>query len=147
MGRTGQIGADEEWSMAAATAGSQSAQAQAARNEVVICGRLSAAAESRELPSGDTLVTLRVVIPRVGPASRTTKATGETRATQVDTIDVVCWTATMRRTALRLEAGATVHVEGALRRRFFGTPGGRQSRYEVEARSIRRMRWTTSTGT
>jgi len=136
--------------MAAATAtatGAQSSEVQAARNEVIICGRLSAAAEARELPSGDTLVTLRVIIPRVGPASRTTKATGDTRGGQVDTIDVVCWTAATRRTALRLEAGATVHVEGALRRRFFGTPGGRQSRYEVEARSIRRLRWTTADGT
>jgi single-strand DNA-binding protein len=117
-----------------------------ARNEVFLSGRLSAPAEERILPSGDTLVTLRLVVPRVGPrrAGRTgagttaSKGSAETGA-RVDTIDVVCWTARTRKAAMRLKAGVSIEVEGALRRRFFGTPGGRQSRYEVEAAALRRL--------
>ena len=71
---------------------------------------------------------------------------GARRAT-VDTIDVVCWTAATRRTALRLQADDQVELEGALRRRFFGGPGGRQSRYEVEASALRRVSGSRSVGT
>jgi single-strand DNA-binding protein len=110
-----------------------------ARNDVALCGRLSAAAEERVLPSGDTIVTLRIVIPRLGTRRRASVREGEPRPRQADTIDVVCWSARTRRAALRLAAGVTIVVEGALRRRFFATPGGRQSRYEVEARTVRRL--------
>lgn len=108
------------------------------RNEVRLCGRLSAPAEERTLPSGDVIVTLRIVIPRLHPTRRTGASDSESRPGQVDTIDVVCWSAGTRRKALRLDAGATIEVEGSLRRRFFATPSGRQSRYEVEARTVRR---------
>ena len=108
------------------------------RNEVRLCGRLSAPAEERTLPSGDVIVTLRIVIPRPSPTRRTGSVEGESRSGQVDTIDVVCWSAATRRAALRLEAGATIEIDGALRRRFFATPAGRQSRYEVEAQTVRR---------
>lgn len=108
-----------------------------ARNEVLIAGRLGTAAEERLLPSGDPIVTLRVIVPRAARA----KGTRETPSrVTVDTIDVVCWSAATRRAALRLPAGESVEVSGALRRRFFGGPGGRQSRYEVEAAAVRRVR-------
>ena len=55
--------------------------------------------------------------------------------------------AATRRTALRLRPGDLVDVEGALRRRFFGGPGGRQSRYEVEASALRRVSGGGATGT
>ena len=111
-------------------------QARPARNEVLLWGRLAAPAQERVLPSGDPIVTLRLVIPR-----RETRLKGarEERKGQVDTIDVVCWTKGTRRTALRLAEGAFVEIEGALRRRFFGGAGGRQSRYEVEAGQLRRL--------
>jgi single-strand DNA-binding protein len=113
---------------------------EAARNEVVLWGRLAAAAEERELPSGDVIVTMRVVVPRRGGPARPRAATppGPRRPT-VDTIDVVCWTAATRRAALRLGAGEAIEIEGALRRRFFGGAVGRQSRYEVEAGVVRRL--------
>ncbi|AXG13320.1 single-stranded DNA-binding protein [Intrasporangium calvum] len=117
------------------------------RNEVALSGRLSAAAEERVLPSGDTLVTLRIVVPRAEATTRAGGRTGERRPGQVDTIDVVCWSARTRRTALRLEPGAGIDVEGSLRRRFFATPGGRQSRYEVEARTLRRAHGTSANDT
>jgi single-strand DNA-binding protein len=128
-----------------------------ARNEVLIAGRLAAAAEERVLPSGDPIATLRVIVPRRAQAGGTMRrATGRgtsgrspesPRGATVDTIDVVCWTAGTRRAALRLPAGVTVEVAGALRRRFFGGPTGRQSRYEVEASSVRRVRGGTTDGT
>jgi single-strand DNA-binding protein len=106
-------------------------------NEVHLCGRLSAPAEERTLPSGDVIVTLRIVVPRSRTSRRAGSSDGESRPGQVDTIDVVCWSAGTRRTALRLDAGATIEIEGSLRRRFFATPSGRQSRYEVEAQTLR----------
>ena len=110
------------------------------RNEVVISGRLAAGAEERELPSGDRIATLRVVVPREpAPVGRRRDTADASRRATVDTIDVVCWTAGTRRTALRLHAGDVVEVEGALRRRFFGGPTGRQSRYEVELTVGRRL--------
>ncbi len=112
-----------------------------ALNEVALRGRASAPGEERTLPSGDVIVTLRVVVPRDGStaARRPPSAGREARRAAVDTIDVVCWTARTRRVALRLAAGDGVEVEGALRRRFYGGPGGRQSRYEVEAARVRRV--------
>lgn len=110
--------------------------ADAGRNEVAVCGRLPAPAEERALPSGDVIVSLRVVVPR---ATTATGRTAEVRRATVDTIDVVCWTARSRRAALRLSPGDTVEVEGALRRRFYGGAAGRQSRYEVEASAVRRV--------
>ena len=110
-----------------------------ALNEVALRGRAAAAGEERTLPSGDVIVTLRVIVPRAGVAARRAAGACEVRRASVDTIDVVCWTARTRRAALRLAAGDGVEVGGALRRRFFGGPGGRQSRYEVEATSVRRV--------
>lgn len=103
-----------------------------ARNEVVLHGRVTSPAEVRDLPSGDRLVTLRVVVDRPpGPE-------GSRRV--VDTIDVACWSARTQRGALALKPGVFVEVEGSLRRRFFGAGGGRASRYEVEAHRLVRLR-------
>jgi single-strand DNA-binding protein len=110
-----------------------------ALNEVALRGRASAPGEERTLPSGDVIVTLRVVVPREGSAGRRVVTSGAVRRASVDTIDVVCWTARTRRAALRLAAGDGVEIGGALRRRFYGGPAGRQSRYEVEAASVRRV--------
>lgn len=114
----------------------------AERNEVWLRGRVAASPEERELPSGDRIVSLRLIVPR-DPASRRSRAgtgsTAKVRVQTVDTIDLVCWTARARRTAVRLTAGESVEVRGALRRRFFGGPSGRQSRYEVEVGALRRL--------
>lgn len=115
-------------------------------NEVQLAGRVSGEPTERELPSGDKVVQLRVVVPR--PVQRSRSGAGEVVAgrarsgatrTQVDTIDVACWTARARAAALRLPDGGGVQVTGSLRRRFFSTGAGRASRYEVEARSVRRV--------
>lgn len=96
-------------------------------NHIELTGRISGAPTTRELPSGDELVTLRLVVTRDagGP---------------VDTIDCACWSAGARRAAARFVDGDRARVEGALRRRFFRTPGGPASRYEVEVRRLVRDR-------
>ena len=93
-------------------------------NEVRLRGRWTAAS-ARELPSGDQLVTARLVVGRAG--------------TGVDTIDCAVWSTTLRRRALKLDEGSTVEVDGSLRRRFWRTPTGAASRYEVEVSALRRF--------
>jgi single-strand DNA-binding protein len=102
-------------------------------NEVIVGGRISGTPEERELPSGDTVVQLRLVVPRSGPR---VKAGGG--GATVDTIDVACWTKALQRTAVRLKSGDLVTVRGALRRRFWRSPAGPASRYEVEATALDR---------
>ena len=99
-------------------------------NEVRLVGRISVDAEERELPSGDRVAQLRVVVPRATDAG----------PGRVDTIDVACWSARTRRSARGLKAQDTVEVVGALRRRFFRTGTVTVSRYEVEALALKRLR-------
>jgi single-strand DNA-binding protein len=103
-------------------------------NEVRLVGRLSADPQERELPSGDQVVQLRVVVPRE-PGSG-----GGGGAGRVDTIDVACWSARTRRTSGRLHRGDVVEVAGVLRRRFFRAGAATVSRYEVEAGRVARRR-------
>ncbi len=105
-------------------------EVMAYENAVRLVGRVSAPGEPRQLPSGDTVHTLRVVVPRGAGPGRGREG--------VDTIDVACWAAGVRRTAARLELDDHVEVEGSLRRRFFRAAGGVGSRYEVEAVRLRR---------
>ena len=106
-------------------------------NVVHLAGRVSAVLDERVLPSGDTVLPLRLVVPRrpsTGPATP-----GGSRAT-VDVIDVACWSAATRRVAGRLAPGDHVEVDGSLHRRFFRGGAGVQSRYEVTARRMSRSR-------
>jgi len=106
--------------------------AGAARNEVVLCGRVAAAAEERELPSGDCLMTARVIVDRDSAAL--------TRSSQrVDTIDCVAWLARVQRTMRNWQAGDKVQVEGSIRRRFFRGETGAVSRVEVEVKRAKRL--------
>ena len=105
------------------------------RNEVVLVGRVSGEPAERELPSGDVIVTWRVVVDR--PPPRATDTGG--RAQSIDTIDCVAWKPGARRTARGYVAGDVVAVEGALRRRFWRGGGALASRCEVEVAVTRRM--------
>lgn len=104
------------------------------RNEVLVVGRVSGSPVEREMPSGDPVVTWRVVVDRPG------KAVPGVRRPTVDTVDCVAWAAGLRRSARALTDGDVVQVEGALRRRFWRVGGGATSRCEVEASSVRRLR-------
>lgn len=100
-------------------------------NEVRLVGRVSWPPEERALPSGDCVILFRLVVPR---------APGRAGGATVDTIDIACWSARARRSAARLRPDDCAEIEGSLRRRFFSASGGPASRYEVEARTVRRTR-------
>lgn len=102
-------------------------------NEVVLVGRLAAPPQVRGMPSGDEVVTFRLIIDRP-PADR-----GPSGRVRVDTIDCVTWRAGIARRVLGYPPDTTVEVRGALRRRFWrGSSGGAASRVEVEAVQVRR---------
>jgi single-strand DNA-binding protein len=103
------------------------------RNEVQLSGRVAAAPLERELPSGDSVVSVRIIVERAGAAA--------TRSSQrVDTIDCVGWTARVQRAMRRWQPGDEVEISGALRRRFYRVADGPRSRFEVEIASARRAR-------
>jgi single-strand DNA-binding protein len=95
------------------------------RNEVTVCGRLSAAAVTKELPSGDEIVNWRLLVDR--------EAVDGNR--KVDVVDCTTFAARVRRQALSWSEGDLIEVVGALRRRFWRGAGGLQSRCEVEVDS------------
>ncbi|GAB3595062.1 hypothetical protein GCM10027446_19840 [Angustibacter peucedani] len=94
-------------------------------NEVRLVGRWQGGDE-RELPSGDVVVTGRVVVPRVDGG--------------VDTVDCALWKPHLRKRALGWPPATVVEVTGSLRRRFWRTPSGPSSRYEVEVLTARTAR-------
>lgn len=98
----------------------------AARNSVSLAGRVSSAPLERELPSGDKVVTFRVVLPRErSPMTARSKQSS-------DWVDCAAWGARARRSAASWQVGDHVEIEGALRRRFFRDDGGSVTRLEVE---------------
>jgi single-strand DNA-binding protein len=115
----------------AASSAASSAVEMQHRNEVLIRGRMAATAKARELPSGDGVVTFRVIIER-----EPQDAGGRRR---VDTIDCSAWAPPVQSSVLAWEAGALVEVTGALRRRFRRGEGGTTSRVQVEVGDARRV--------
>lgn len=99
-------------------------------NRVSVVGRVSSAGTARTMPSGDELVSWRVVVDR--PSSH---GHGPT----FDVVDCVAWSARTRRSALVWSVGDVVAIEGALRRRFWRSPGGLQSRCEIEVSAAKRV--------
>jgi single-strand DNA-binding protein len=98
------------------------------RNEVFLTGRLSVPPEARELPSGDEVVSWRLVVDRPAGAERT----------GMDVVDCVTFAPRVRRAALKWDPGATLEVHGCLRRRFWRSATGTASRCEVEvSRAVR----------
>ena len=100
-------------------------------NAVRLSGRVSAAPEARMLPSGDEVVSFRLVVPRSPAARRRSKQ-------RVDTIECSAWTARLRRSVRRLEAGDMVTVTGELRRRFTRGAGGPMSWVNVDLETCER---------
>ena len=99
-------------------------------NAVTLVARVTTEAEQCELPSGDTLMKFRVVVPRHKPV---TKAT-------VDTIDCVAFKSAVQRKSANLEIGDIVEITGELRRRFWKTGAGVASRMEVEVTKLRTIK-------
>ena len=108
---------------------SQSASASpSVINRVELVGRVSAAPESRTLPSGDELISFRLIVSRDRAMVKRSRQT-------VDTIECSAWSAALRRKVARLEPGSTVRVTGQLRRRFSRGGAGVISRVSVDLES------------
>jgi single-strand DNA-binding protein len=100
-------------------------------NSVLLVGHVSGEPIRRQLPSGDQLVSFRVVVPRSAAARRRTRQS-------VDTVECSAWSATSRRTAVRLAVGDLVTVSGELRRTFRRGRGGVRSWVTVDVDRIER---------
>lgn len=95
-------------------------------NDCLLRGRVSAPATDKELPSGEHVVEFRLIISRE-------KRDG------VDTLDIASWSAKNRRTALSFKGGEWIEVSGSVRRRFWQSPTGLASRWQIESESITRL--------
>lgn len=98
-------------------------------NEVFLRGRLAAEPVARVLPSGDQLLTFRLTVPRAS----------EERV-RVDSIDCATLSGRVRRCLDRAAPGDQLELTGNLRRRFWRSPAGLGSRYEVLVTSARLTR-------
>ena len=95
-------------------------------NDLLLRGRVSAPATSKELPSGDKVVEFRLIITR-------------TEREGVDTLDIAAWSAKSRKIALTLEGDEWVEISGSIHRRFWQSPTGVASRWQIEADEILRL--------
>jgi single-strand DNA-binding protein len=95
-------------------------------NDLLLRGRVSAEAIEKLLPSGDKVVEFRLIVTRQ-------KRDG------VDTLDIAAWSSKSRRSALSLKPNEWVEIAGAVHRRFWQSPGGLASRWQVEALEITRI--------
>ena len=95
-------------------------------NDLLLRGRVSAPATTKELPSGDKVVEFRLIISRLDRDG-------------VDTLDIAAWSGKSRKTALTLKSDEWIEVSGSVHRRFWQSPAGLASRWQVEAVEISRL--------
>lgn len=96
------------------------------KNKVELTGRVSGRAVEKSLPSGDTVVEFRLIVDRDDREG-------------VDTLDVAAWSGNLRKRALSLDSEEWIAVKGVVRRRFWKSPNGIASRWQVEARELERV--------
>ena len=94
-------------------------------NQVKLRGRISGEKREKVLPSGDSVLEFRLVVKRDDDG--------------YDTLDIAAWKATIRKRALALADQEWVEITGVIRRRFWNSPGGLSSRWQVEARELVRL--------
>ena len=112
--------------MAKARTVGQSIEREEYENEVRLVGRSSGPSIEKELPSGDKVVEIRIVVARDNRDG-------------YDTLDVALWSASLRKRALTLKNDEWIEVVGALRRRFWKTGKVVASRWQVEGRELTRV--------
>jgi single-stranded DNA-binding protein len=95
-------------------------------NDLLLRGRVSAQATSKELPSGDKVVEFRLIVSRAEREG-------------VDTLDIAAWSAKSRKIALTLEGDEWVEISGSIHRRFWQSPTGVASRWQIAADEIVRI--------
>lgn len=95
-------------------------------NDVLLRGRVSAAATTKELPSGDKVVEFRLIITRDERAG-------------FDTLDIAAWSAKSRKIATALQSDEWVEISGSIHRRFWQSPAGVSSRWQINAVEIVRL--------
>jgi single-strand DNA-binding protein len=95
-------------------------------NDLLLRGRVSAPATTKELPSGDKVVEFRLIVTRAEREG-------------VDTLDIAAWSAKMRKMALTLQGDEWVEISGSIHRRFWQSPTGVASRWQIEAAEIVRL--------
>jgi single-strand DNA-binding protein len=94
-------------------------------NQVKLRGRISGEKREKVFPSGDSVLEFRLVVKRDDDG--------------YDTLDIAAWKAAIRKRALALADQEWVEVTGVIRRRFWNSPGGLSSRWQVEARELVRL--------
>ena len=94
--------------------------------DLLLRGRVSAPATVKELPSGDKVVEFRLIVSRIDRDG-------------VDTLDIAAWSGKSRKTALSLKSDEWVEVSGSVHRRFWQSPTGLASRWQIEAAEITRL--------
>ena len=95
-------------------------------NDLLLRGRVSAPATVKELPSGDKVVEFRLIISRIDRDG-------------VDTLDIAAWSGKTRKTALSLKSDEWIEVSGSVHRRFWQSPAGLASRWQIQASEISRL--------
>ena len=89
-------------------------------NEVHLVGRLAAEPARRELPSGDVLVSFRLVVSRPPGRKRATE-----RSPTVDTLDCAAWRRDVQRTPGPVAAGRRGRVARQPASQVLAAPGPR----------------------
>ena len=95
-------------------------------NDLLLRGRVSAPATVKELPSGDKVVEFRLIVSRIDRDG-------------VDTLDIAAWSGKTTKTALSLKSDEWIEVSGSVHRRFWQSPAGLASRWQIEALEISRL--------
>ena len=95
-------------------------------NDVLIRGRVTSEAVEKELPSGDKVSEFRLVITR-------------SERDGVDTLDIASWSSKLRRKSATLSINDWVEISGSIRRRFWKSPTGIASRWQIEALEITKL--------
>jgi len=95
-------------------------------NDLLLRGRVSAPATVKELPSGDKVVEFRLILSRIDRDG-------------VDTLDIAAWSAKVRKTALSWKSDEWIEISGSVHRRFWQSPAGLASRWQIEAAEISRL--------